>query len=81
MHDFRSTSGGILGQLTYRFSEAFSATVGVNGFYGRPELLQIPLNQVIINNNGGDFRQRVKYDGVSPLAQQDEVFLSVRYTF
>jgi len=81
VHDVRSTSGGILGQLTYRYSESFSATVGVSGFYGRPEPMQIPVNQIILNNNGGDFRARTKYDGVSPLAQQDEIFFSLRYTF
>src|SRR4030095_11562268 len=36
VHDFNSGSGGLVTQVTYRFSQDFSATFGIAGFYGDP---------------------------------------------
>ncbi|HVP30096.1 MAG TPA: DUF1302 family protein [Myxococcota bacterium] len=81
VHDVRSNSGAVLFQTAYRFSDAFSATIGVSNFYGHPQRQQIPYIQPVIGNNGGSFETRTAYDGVSPLAQSDEAFLMLRYTF
>jgi hypothetical protein len=81
VHDFRSASGGVLGSVTYRFTEVFSATFGVAGFFGGPENERIGLHQLAIQNNGGDFKARTGYEGLSPIAERDELFVSVRYTF
>ena len=81
VHDIRSTSGGILGSITYRFSEAFSATVGASGFYGGPEYTRVPLRSAILWNQGGNFETRTKYEMLSALADRDEIYLTLRYSF
>jgi hypothetical protein len=48
VHDVRSTSGALVGQITYRFSESFSATAGVLAFYGQPEGNRLPLHPIAL---------------------------------
>jgi len=67
--------------LSYRFSEVFSLTFGVATFYGGPHLLNIPLQQAALGNNGPGFDPRVRYDGLSALAERDEFSFRLRYTF
>ncbi len=81
VYDVRSASGGVLPLITYRFNQDFSVTVGAPFFFGRPETSDIPLHQLALDNNGGDFRRRRNYAGLSPIAERDEVFLILRYTF
>jgi len=81
VHDFRTTSGAALVSLTYRFSEVFSATVGLSAFYGTPQQMLIPIQQPQPLNNGGDFMQRVKYDGLTAIAERNELSFVLRYTF
>jgi hypothetical protein len=81
VHDFRTTSGAALVSLTYRFSEVFSATVGLSAFYGNPQQMLIPIQQPQPINNGGDFMQRVKYDGLTAIAERNELSFVLRYTF
>jgi hypothetical protein len=81
VHDMMSGSGAVLGQITYRFSESFSASFGAAAFYGDPEKQMVPITQAIIGNNTGDFQTRTKYDGLSALAERDELFFTLRYTF
>ena len=81
VHDVRSTSGGVIGQVTYRFSTDFSATVGMAGFYGKPEPLPVGLRQPLASNLGGNFKADTRYDGLSPIAERDEIYLLLRYTF
>ncbi len=81
VHDVGSNSGAILGQVTYRFTEAFSASIGISNFYGSPHFQNIPLRQIGLQNNGGDFTERFKFDGLSAITERDEVFGTLRYTF
>ncbi|CAG1006367.1 hypothetical protein MYXO_03469 [Myxococcaceae bacterium] len=81
VHDVGSNSGAILGQVTYRFSDAFSATIGVSNFYGQPQWGRIPLRQLGLQNNGGTFEQRLRFNGLAAVSERDEVSLVVRYTF
>ena len=81
LYDVQSQSGGVLGQVTYRFSEVFSATFGVANFFGTPANGRIPLRQALLGNNGGDFMQRTRFEGLSAIAERDEVYLTLRYTF
>ncbi len=81
VHDFRSASGAVLPSVSYRFTESFSATFGMAMFYGGPENERIFRHQLAIQNNGGDFKARTGYEGLSPIAERDELFVSVRYTF
>jgi hypothetical protein len=81
VHDVGSTSGAAIMSLTYRYSEVFSLTFGVATFYGGPRLLNIPLQQATLGNNGPGFDPRIRYDGLSALAERDEVSFQLRYTF
>ncbi|HTY17746.1 MAG TPA: hypothetical protein VMH82_08460 [Myxococcota bacterium] len=81
VYDVRSVSGAVIGQLSYRFSPDFSATIGTAGFFGSPQPLPIPLTQPLLANNGGDFKTDSRYDGLSPIAERDELFLILRYSF
>ena len=83
VYDFRSQSGGLLPQVTYRFSENFSATVGSNLFFGRVELTDAPIAEVRagLNRTGNLADKDPVENGLSVLRERDEVFLTLRYTF
>jgi hypothetical protein len=81
VHDVRSTSGAALISLIYRFSDVFSATFGVNVFYGSPQNLLLPIQQPVLQNFGPQYEQRTKYDGLSAIAERNELSFGVRYTF
>jgi hypothetical protein len=81
VHDLRSTSGGVLGQVTYRFSEAFSVTAGVLAFYGGPERNPLPFHPIALPDTQADFDADTRYEGLSAIAERDELFLRLRYTF
>jgi len=81
VHDFRTTSGAGLVSLTYRFSDVFSATIGMNAFYGRPQNILLPIQQPVLQNNGSDFMSRIKYDGLTSIAERNELSFTLRYTF
>jgi hypothetical protein len=81
VHDLRSTSGGVLGQITYRFSEAFSVTAGVLAFYGGPERNPLPFHPIALPDTQTDFDADTRYEGLSAIAERDELFLRLRYTF
>ncbi len=81
VHDVRSGSGGLVGQITYRFSEAFSATVGALAFYGQPDENRLPLHPIALPDTQTDFAARTRFEGLSAIAERDELFLRVRYTF
>src|SRR5690606_5196159 len=81
VHDVRSTSGGLIGQVTYRFSPSFSATIGTAAFYGKPEPLPMALRQPLLTNASKPYEANVRYNGLIPIAERDEVFLLLRYTF
>jgi hypothetical protein len=81
VHDVGSNSGAILAQMTYRFTEAFSTTIGVSNFYGSPQWGNLPLRQLGVQNNGGNFMERFRFQGLSAIAERDEIFATLRYTF
>ncbi len=83
VYDFNSTSGAILPELSYRFTENLSATISMNLFNGRfqqttPALRSIadfPFRAGQHQNN--DWTEQ----GLAPIRDNDEVALRVRYTF
>jgi len=81
VHDIRSTSGGVIGQVTFRFTTELSATVGMAAFYGEPEPLPVSVRQPVASNLGGNFKANIRYDGLVPLAERDEIYMLIRYTF
>ena len=81
VHDARSTSGGFVAQISYRFNEAFSATVGALAFYGQPDQNRLPLHPIALPDTQTDFDANTRYEGLSAIAERDELFLRLRYTF
>jgi hypothetical protein len=81
VHDGFSNSGGLIGQISYRFTENFSVTFGTAAFYGKPDELQLPIRPLLVQNQGESYKSNTRYDGLTPLAERDEFFLLVRYTF
>jgi hypothetical protein len=81
VHDFRSASGAAIAQVGYRYTENFSVGFGAAIFYGGPQEAPVPFHQLAISNQGGDFRARTNYAGLSPIAERDELFVTLRYTF
>ena len=81
VYDVRSVSGAVVGQATYRFSPNFSATLGTAGFFGSPQNQPIAFTQPLLANQGDHYESKTRYDGLTPIAERDEVFLVIRYTF
>jgi len=82
VYDKRSNSGAFLAQLTYRWTENFSATFGAALFAGRVEKKKAPLNPpASLNRTGRGANKSFAENGLSILRDRDELFLQVRYTF
>lgn len=81
VHDVGSSSGGVIGQVTYRFDEAFSATVGALAFYGSPDDNRLPRHPIALPDATSDFDTRTRFDGLSAIAEREELFLRLRWTF
>jgi len=81
VHDFDSASGAIILNMTYRFSSNFSTTLGLAGFYGGPGLNRAAAFPIQLRNDGGDFKDRSSFSGLSILKDRDEVNWEIRYTF
>jgi hypothetical protein len=83
VYDFQSASGAVLPEISYRFTENFSATFAVNWFFGRFQPVLPPLRQVGDPPYRGGRNAYVDYveEGLSPIRDRDEVSLVLRYTF
>jgi hypothetical protein len=82
VYDFGSQSGAGLPNVTYRFTENFSATVGMAGFFGHYQTKKAPLYTTALGNRVG----RGAYDsfvenGLSAIRERDEFYMTLRYTF
>jgi hypothetical protein len=83
VYDKRSNSGAVLPQVTYRFTENFSATFGGAAFYGRMEKRDLELHPVgtsstrVGKHRGSTFVE----NGLAAVRMSDEIFLRLRYTF
>ncbi len=81
VHDLRSASGGAIAQVSYRFDQDFSASFGAAIFYGGPEKVPTSLFPLVLSNAGFGYNRRLRYEGLSAIAERDELFLRIRYTF
>ena len=78
----RSNSGAALPNVTYRFTENFSAAFGMAGFWGRYEKRVAPFYQNSLDNRVGEgaYKSFVE-NGLSAIRERDELWLRIRYTF
>ncbi|HUW17265.1 MAG TPA: hypothetical protein VMW94_09330, partial [Actinomycetes bacterium] len=83
VYDFRSGSGGLLPSLQYRFTEAFSVTIGMNYFWGRTELVDMPIQEFgpAANRGGNSMYFNGQDNLLSLIRKRDEVYLRLRWTF
>jgi hypothetical protein len=83
VYDFMSNSGAFLPQVIYRFTENFSATVGLNYFWGRQQWVDSPVNDLHagLDRTGSHAYQDSVQNGLSVLSNRDEVYMTIRYTF
>ncbi|MBW2267819.1 MAG: hypothetical protein JRH16_04520 [Deltaproteobacteria bacterium] len=83
VYDFGSRSAGILPQLQYRFTEAFSVTFGVSFFLGRSEYVPMPVRGFAPDSNRAG--PNAYKDGVTRLlsliSRRDEMWMRLRWTF
>jgi hypothetical protein len=83
VYDLNSNSGAILPQLTYRFTENFSASVGMNFFFGRFETVDMPIAPlgVIGTEAGHKAYQDGAENALAVVRERDEAYVRLRYTF
>ena len=81
IHEVESNSGGQIFTVSYRFSESFSATVGLSTFYGEPSRARVLDRSPVTRFHCCDYTGRTSYQGVSPIAERDELFFVIRKTF
>ncbi len=81
VHDFSTTSGGLVAQFTYRATEAFSVSLGVLGFFGRPGTNRIARYPAQLFDTQTSFDIDTRYEGLTAISERDEVFMVLRYTF
>jgi hypothetical protein len=83
VYDVNSNSGAALPSITYRFTESFSATVGMNFFWGRWEFEDQPIAPLgTIGSEVGKLAYRDGVEnGLAVVRERDEAFLRIRYTF
>ncbi len=83
VYDLNSNSGAILPQLTYRFTENFSASVGMNFFFGRWERADMPIASLgTVGTQSGHLAYQVGIENaLAVVRERDEAFVRLRYTF
>jgi len=82
VYDFGSQSGAGLASVTYRFTENFSSTVGMAGFFGHYQTKTPGLwTSALGNRVGRGAYQLFVENGLSPVRERDELYLTLRYTF
>jgi hypothetical protein len=81
--DFQSQSGAILPEIAYRFTDALSVTLTAGVFSGRWQSNKPPIKSIADfpyragRRQGSDWTEQ----GLSPVRDNDEVAIRLRYTF
>jgi hypothetical protein len=83
VYDVQSASGAALPQVTYRFNEVFSISVGAAAFIGHEEFNDRAVNGPGgVSNLDGEHANSVAVEnGLAAVRDRDEVFVRLRYTF
>jgi hypothetical protein len=78
-----NASFGVVPQVSWRFTESFSATLGLAGFAGREESRPMALAGLYpATERFGRHAYRTSVEnGLSLIRERDEIFLRIKYTF
>ncbi|NNL65797.1 MAG: hypothetical protein HKP30_06115, partial [Myxococcales bacterium] len=82
IHEIESNSGGLIWNMTYRMTENFSVSTGLTTFRGEPRSARqsrVPLS--LSSTAGNDYESRTRYNGLSAVADREELYVTFRYTF
>lgn len=82
IHEIESNSGGLIWNMTYRMTENFSVSTGLTTFRGEPRSARqarVPLS--LSSTAGNDYESRFRFNGVSAVADREELYVIFRYTF
>jgi len=83
VYDVFSNSGAALPELTYRFTENFSFSLGVAQFLGRWRGQTIGINPIgtVAQQTGTDAYKSFSEPGLSLIRDRDKAYFRMRYTF
>jgi hypothetical protein len=83
VYDFGSRSGGLLPQVIYRFNENFSASLGINAFFGQEQYKDSAVSELRagLNRVGKHAYEDGVENGLTVLRDRDEIYMTLRYTF
>ncbi len=83
VYDVKSNSSAALPQIQYRFTESFSAAIGVALFGGRPQFKKMSLEPVSLSNHAGGngAYHNATEQALAQVRDRDELYLRLRYTF
>jgi hypothetical protein len=83
IYDFNSRSGGVLPSIQYRFTESFSASMGMAIFFGRTQLSQMAINpfRPATNRVGKNAYTDSSEHFLSSIRRRDEIWMRLRWTF
>jgi hypothetical protein len=83
VYDFRSQSGGFLPSVVYRFTEAFSATIGASFFVGHRQRIDMPIRGFAPTTNraGPSTYKNGNEQLLTNFKDRDEVYVRLRWTF
>jgi hypothetical protein len=86
VYDVRTQSGALLTGISYRFTQNFSAAVGMAYFYGKPDQVDEQLAGVAPASNRNfnppdDLYKSRREGGLAIVKDRDEVWAQIRYTF
>jgi hypothetical protein len=83
IYDINSRSGGVLPSIQYRFTESFSAAVGMGIFFGRTQLSEMAINpfRPATNRVGQNAYKDSSEQFLSGIRRRDEIWMRLRWTF
>jgi hypothetical protein len=83
LYDINSRSGGVLPSIQYRFTESFSAAIGMGIFFGRTELSEMAINpfRPATNRVGKNAYMDSSEHFLSSVRRRDEIWMRLRWTF
>ncbi|MCH8890050.1 MAG: hypothetical protein IH827_03060 [Myxococcales bacterium] len=83
IYDFNSRSGGVLPSIQYRFTESFSAAIGMAIFFGRTQLSQMAINPIrpATNRVGKNAYKDSSEQFLSGIRRRDEIWMRLRWAF